>query len=283
MDAARWHRLAEWPLMAAALAFLAAWSWQVIGDLHGTQETVAAVVVWVAWVVFAVDYAGRLLLAHQRGRWFLHHLLDLAVVALPLLRPLRVLRLVVLLGVFQRFAGRTLRGRVIVYVAGCTVGLIHLCALAMLDAERGRPDATINTFGDAIWWAFTTITTVGYGDRAPVTVTGRCVAVVLMIGGVALLGTVTATIASWIVERVAQEDEAEQAATRRQVDELTREIRAVQRPVVGPGPTAQPIRAPRDRRLPGARSAVPRARAISPGRPPRDPRRSASASSTWPA
>jgi voltage-gated potassium channel len=83
----------------------------------------------------------------------------------------------------------------------------------------------IASFGDAVWWAVTTVTTVGYGDLAPVTAMGRVVAVALMIGGITLVGTVTATLASWIVQRVAEEDTAHEAATRAQIDELREEIR----------------------------------------------------------
>jgi voltage-gated potassium channel len=74
-----------------------------------------------------------------------------------------------------------------------------------LDAERSSRDANISDFGDAIWWAVSTMTTVGYGDHYPVTPVGRLVAFGLMIGGIALLGTVTATLASWLVETVAAE------------------------------------------------------------------------------
>ena len=64
-----------------------------------------------------------------------------------------------------------------------------MAALGVLDAERASPDANIVTFGDAIWWAFVTITTVGYGDYYPVTTPGRVVAVLLMAGGVAVLSS----------------------------------------------------------------------------------------------
>jgi voltage-gated potassium channel len=80
-------------------------------------------------------------------------------------------------------------------------------ALAVLDAERSSPNANISDFGDAIWWAVTTMTTVGYGDQYPVSGAGRLVAFGRMIGGIALLGTVTATLASWLVETVAAEKE----------------------------------------------------------------------------
>jgi voltage-gated potassium channel len=58
-----------------------------------------------------------------------------------------------------------------------------------------------------MWWAVTTVTTVGYGDRYPVTAVGRMVAFALMVGGIAQLGTVTATLASWLVENVEAEKE----------------------------------------------------------------------------
>jgi voltage-gated potassium channel len=71
----------------------------------------------------------------------------------------------------------------------------------MLDAERHNADANIRTYGDALWWALSTMTTVGYGDRYPTTVEGRLVAAGLMLCGVALLGVVTAALASWFVDR----------------------------------------------------------------------------------
>jgi voltage-gated potassium channel len=71
----------------------------------------------------------------------------------------------------------------------------------------------------------TTISTVGYGDLSPVTSTGRLVAAALVIGGITLLGTVTATLASWIVQRVSEEDTATHAATAAEIESLREEIR----------------------------------------------------------
>ncbi|RFZ71161.1 pH-gated potassium channel KcsA [Mycobacterium marinum] len=76
-----------------------------------------------------------------------------------------------------------------------------------------------------MWWAITTVTTVGYGDLYPITVTGRVIAVLLMIGGISLIGVVTASLASWIVQRVAETDSANRAATAAQIDELRTEVR----------------------------------------------------------
>jgi voltage-gated potassium channel len=211
-------------MTVAAIVFLVAYSCQVLIQPTGAADRWLQIIEWITWAAFVVDYVVRFGLAPDRGRWFVRHLLDLAVVLLPVLRPLRLLRLVALLAVFQRAAGSSLRGRVVTYALGSTAVLIYVAALAVRDAERHADTATIRTFGTAVWWAFTTITTVGYGDHVPVTPTGRVIAVALMIGGIALLGTITATIASWLVEQVSQRDEANQAATQAQVAELTNRI-----------------------------------------------------------
>lgn len=149
------------------------------------------------------------------------------VVVLPLLRPLRLLRLVVLMAALQKAVGDAIRGRVILYTVSGAVLLIYVASLAELEAERPNPDAHVKTFADAVWWAITTVTTVGYGDLYPVTVTGRVVACLLMIGGIGLIAAVTATLASWIVQRVAEADTTTQAVTASQITELQDQIRVL--------------------------------------------------------
>lgn len=222
-----WERVSEWPLTAIALAFLAVYAWEVIADLRGAARAGTELAMNAMWAVFVVDYLVRLALAPQRGRWFVRHLFDLAVVALPVLRPLRLVRLIALIGVLHRGAGMALRGRITAYAAGGVTLLVLVSSLAVLDAERGAPGTPIHTYGEAVWWALATITTVGYGDLAPVTAVGRWAAVLLMIGGVALAGVVTATLASWIVSLVAEENAEQEAATRAQVEVLQRQVTAL--------------------------------------------------------
>lgn len=138
---------------------------------------------------------------------------------------------------------------------------MFVAALAVLDAERSAPGSTITTFGTALWWAFETITTVGYRDFTPLTVTGRLIAGTLMLGGIALLGVVTATIAPWIVERVAIRALEQQVTRLREtldrMDERAQQVLADQRdenPLQGCGATrwgqvgSTPL--PRFRRIP---------------------------------
>ena len=225
---ARWERAGEWPLAGIALAFLIAYAVPILWPhVPGPAKRLCSAVDLTAWVAFAADYGVRLALARRRVHYALHHWTDLAVVALPVLRPLRLLRLVMLLRVFNRRATQSLRGRVVTYAAGAAALLILVAALAELSAERGQRGANIETFGDAIWWAFTTVSTVGYGDRYPVTFEGRFVAVGLMVGGVALLGVVTATFAAWLVEQVRDTERDEQAATRSDIAALAAEVQAL--------------------------------------------------------
>lgn len=179
----------------------------------------------IVWAVFALDILVRLVLTTHRMTWLKSHPLELASVVLPILRPLRLLRLVALVTVLQRTTGRSLRGKIAAYTAGSAVLLIWVSSLSVLDAERDVAGASIRNMGDALWWAFETITTVGYGEKTPVTVTGRVVAVALMIAGVSVLGVITATIASWLVERVSESAEDQEMATRQQVQELSAQVR----------------------------------------------------------
>lgn len=236
-----WISDSEWVLAGVALVFLVAYAWPILQtDLARGWQRGCAVVQYAAWAVFLLDYAARLWAARDRRRYFRRHIIDLMIVALPALRPLRLLRLVVLFRVLNRKAAASLRGRVPLYVSISAATLVVCAALAVLDAERTAAGSNIKSFGDAVWWAVVTVTTVGYGDHFPVTLQGRAVAVGLMIGGVALIGVVTASFAAWFIDRVRDEEEELQTATQHdlaeiaaRLDELTREVRAL-RAATGP-------------------------------------------------
>ena len=234
MTQQRYRDLADWPLTVTALVFLGAYAWQVIGRLEGGAALWLEALMWATWGIFVVDYLANLWLAGDRATWFIRNLHELVSVALPFFRPLRLLRLVTLLSVLHRTLGDTLRGRVVTYVAGSATMLVFVGALAVLDVEQSVPDAKIITFGDALWWAMTTITTVGYGDMYPVTPIGRMVAAALMMSGIAVLGVVTASIASWLVQRVEDTAEAVSEAeepVRAEMAGLAAEIAALRREI----------------------------------------------------
>ena len=221
----KWQRMTEWFMTALALVFLFAYSWEVLARTH---IVLCETVINIIWMAFIVDYVVSILLAKDKKAWFKENLLMLVSIALPIFRPLRLLRLVAVLNVLNRTGGMAVRGRITLYTCCSVTLLMYIGALAELDVERGVPGASITDFGEAIWWSFVTVTTVGYGDLSPVTWQGRCIAIGLMITGVALIGIVTATLASWIVDRVrdetdkrADEAESETEQLRHNVRELT--------------------------------------------------------------
>lgn len=212
---AAWERRMDWPLTVLAALFLAAYAWSVLDTtLTGTTRWWLELALWLTWGVFVFDYVARLILARRRWRYVWRHWMDLLVIALPMFRQLRVLRLITVLTVLNRQVRGDFRGRVVIYVAGATALVSFAAALAVLDAERSHPDASITTFPDALWWTITTISTVGYGDHFPVTSEGRLVAASLMVAGIALLGTVTASIAAWFVEKLREVEESVEQAER---------------------------------------------------------------------
>ena len=219
-----WEELTHWPLIIASLLWLIAYSWKVITDVQGTGAVVLWAVMGVTWAMFVTDYLVRLLLARPRAKWFRGHLLDLAIVAIPMLRALRLLRVLTVMTFGKQTAGTVLRSRIAVYGAGATLLVIYLTALAVLDVERRAPGANITNFGDALWWAFVTATTVGYGDYYPITPVGRIWAVGLMAGGIAIVGTVTATVSSWVIEKAARGRDDDEPSTRGQVRALTQQV-----------------------------------------------------------
>ncbi|PVY97739.1 potassium channel family protein [Actinomycetospora cinnamomea] len=205
-----WERRADLPLTVLSVFYLLVFAVQVLATRPGqTWWGLLDATLWALWGVYVVDYVARIGLARRRLRFIVRHPLDLLVVAAPFLRFLRLLRLVAAIATLNRVLRDDFRGRVGSYLIVSVSLLSFVAALAVFEAERDAPDASIVTFGDALWWVLTTITTVGYGDLYPVTTQGRLVAAGLMIAGIAVLGTVTAAIATWFLEQIGARDPAE--------------------------------------------------------------------------
>jgi voltage-gated potassium channel len=174
----------------------------------------AVIVNWIIWLAFVAEFGVRWAadrtLAYPRRAWF-----DLLLIivtppfgvpnALQGVRSLRLLRLLRLLRAFGvaamgfKLAQRHFGQKKFHYVLLVACGTVVLGAVAMFALEADE-NKNIRHFGDALWWAITTVTTVGYGDIFPVTPEGRLVAVVLMLTGIGVIGVFTATVASLLFQ-----------------------------------------------------------------------------------
>lgn len=236
-------------MVILALGYLVVYSFYVL-DLNLTTSDRSALntVMNVIWGIFIVDLTTRTILAPRHIAYLVHHPIDVLAVAVPAFRVLRVLR-VLTAGQWLISRGSRLRiGRTATAVVIAVVFITYLGALAVLNAERGAKGATIETFGDALWWALVTMSTVGYGDYTPVTNNGRIIAVGIMIVGVGLLGLVGASVASAVVSRLSGKQQQGQDEVRSEIKQLLSEVAALRQELAEAGvikprtPASKPTR-----------------------------------------
>lgn len=215
------------------------------GDLTGT----ILVVDIVAWSIFVfeaivkVSAHGRKEYLRERWNW-----VDVGIIVLSAPYHLATgIAFIASLGSIARLARLIRIGLVMVKVlrqgrsimsrrnVPAAVGIVALATTTVAGfvfvVERDSTGGGFETFGDALWWSLVTLTTVGYGDLSPVTTGGRIGAVILMLVGIALLGTVAATLASVFVGNEDASPEAdivqlrnEVAALRSSIDALTAKL-----------------------------------------------------------
>ncbi|HEX2149395.1 MAG TPA: potassium channel family protein, partial [Actinomycetota bacterium] len=195
---ARYSRTSDGPLTFLALAMVPLLVIPLTAELSDAWETAILAADYLIWAVFTIDYLIRLYLSPSRRQFVRRHIPDLIIVLVPFLRPLRIMRSarvlrLLRLGRVLAFAGKgiselraILSSRGLNYVLLLVVLLLFLSALVVFEVERGVEGSNIDSYADALWWAVTTTTTVGYGDRFPVSPAGRGVAVLLMLSGIAL-------------------------------------------------------------------------------------------------
>jgi voltage-gated potassium channel len=223
----RFQRATELPLLVLAVTMIPLLLAPLMVDLPAAVESAFVAVDWFIWAAFAFDYVVRLALSPDRKRYVRHEWPNLLIVALPFLRPLRIIRsaralrilrlsrLSAVLGEVGQEGKRLLVRHHLHYALLIIVIVVLGSASLGLLVEEGH-GGPIESFGDALWWATTTVTTVGYGDTFPTTPAGRGIAVFLMVAGITLFGLLTANIAALFVERASED--AEQEDERRDAD-----------------------------------------------------------------
>jgi voltage-gated potassium channel len=220
MDLETYKKRALWPLAILSLIFAVAFVASSFRLEFATNNNhIFRKLDDALWVVFAIDYFIMLFLSPKKWKFIRTHVLDLILVAFPFFRILRVLRLVVLIArVAQTFRAKfylTLP----YYAVGAGSLLVILGSAAIYDIEYGQPGAQIKSPADALWWAVVTVTTVGYGDVYPVTHLGRLLGTGMILCGVALVGTITASFAGWVISQI-REVENESSEIKKELQEI---------------------------------------------------------------
>ena len=189
-------------------------------------------------LIFLADFAVRFARAESKSRFMRWGWIDL-ISSIPgahmfrlgriarIVRILRILRAVRSTKMLVHHFFRNRAQGTFATVALISMTLLIFASIAILNLEV-VPESNIRTPMDALWWSFTTITTVGYGDKYPVTPEGRVVAIILMTAGVGLFGTFTGFVATFFIQPENQQQTSELESLVAEVRELRSEVKALQ-------------------------------------------------------
>lgn len=225
-----WERRMRIPIVVSALLplLIAPESYGWVGALIGI----------LTWLVFLADFVVHLRHVHRYGRTMLGRFDLFVVIAtapwfiLPGLQPGQFVVLLRLARLARLVVGTRGARRLMERLGRVALAAVSIMVLASLVAYRAEHDTNpgFATVGDSLWWGVVTLTTVGYGDIVPHTTTGRWAAIVIMVTGIAVLGTLAASLASFF--RINEPESAEpaagpSAATQEQVATLTAEVQSL--------------------------------------------------------
>lgn len=221
------------PLLVLSVALVPLLIWPIVDtSMSASTRTAIDAADYGIWAVFAIEYCLKLFLAPERWHFVRTHVFELMLVVFPMLRPLRIVqstrafrllglgRAVAAAGSGAKEARASLSSRTATYCVLLIVLLVLVASAVVLDAEREVAGTNISSFGDAIWWAVVTVSSVGYGDHYPVSAVGRTVASAVMVLGIGLVSVMTASFAAWLVK---QDEKVEDA----RISELTEQVTAL--------------------------------------------------------
>jgi voltage-gated potassium channel len=205
MKLIEWQKKTAIPTLVLSLLFTITFVFPIyLYPIDSTAKNLCTAVNYGTWALFALDYVYQIKLAPNNLKFLRTHLFELLIVILPFFRPLRALRAITFTAQASVRSKKAFIKSIPLVMTGATILMIIIMGAAILDIERNAPGANIKTPMDALWWGLVTVTTIGYGDKFPVTTEGRLVAGVLIIFGIALISTLTGAFAAWVLDESEQ-------------------------------------------------------------------------------
>ena len=201
---------ASYELFIAALSILSIFNLILIAILPSTASNaigILGIMNAIFSLIFITDFSYRIYVAPDRKHYFFKDFgwADL-LASLPFaqLKILRIFRLLRVYRISKKYGAKRLireflnnrGGSALLTIFLLIIVLLEFAGIAILGVEKNAPNGNIKTPSDAIWWIIVTVTTVGYGDRFPVTNLGRIIGVLVMAVGIGLVGTLTGFLAN---------------------------------------------------------------------------------------
>jgi voltage-gated potassium channel len=199
----RIEQVTKFPMSVLGVVWLVLAIVVLTTDVNSSASTAAVAVLFALWVIVLVEYLVRLVVTPDTRGYVKRRWVEPATVVVPAFQGWHIVgieRVSLLVREGQLRAQYILRHHSLFRVLIAVVATIFLGAWLVLLFEEHAKGSNIHDYPDALWWAIVTVTTVGYGDRYPTTEGGRIVAVVLMLVGIGLIGTLTATVASVFIK-----------------------------------------------------------------------------------
>ena len=199
----RIEAVTRFPLLLLGIAWLVIAVIVLTQDVDHSASTVLVTSLFVLWVVMLVEYLVRLVVTPDTPGYLRRRWIEPATVLIPPLQGWHVVgieKMTLLVRESELRVEAILKHHSLFRVLIAVVGTLFIGAWLVLLFEEHAKGSNIHDYPDALWWAIVTVTTVGYGDRYPVSEGGRIVAVVLMLVGIGLIGVLTATVASVFIK-----------------------------------------------------------------------------------
>ena len=197
------ERVTRYPMTLLGIAWLVVGIIVVTTKVNGTASTALVGTLFALWAILLAEYLVRLVVSPDRRGYFKRRWVEPVTVVAPPFQGWHIIGIEKMGLLIREAALRVqfiLNHHSLFRVLTAAAGTLFLGAWLVLLFDNHAKGSNIHSYLDALWWAIVTVTTVGYGDRYPVTAGGRAVAVVLMLVGIGLIGVLTATVASAFVK-----------------------------------------------------------------------------------
>jgi voltage-gated potassium channel len=223
-----WGKRFEWPMLLIAFWIPIQW---YLGTKGLLPRFVAAIGDWTIWMFFVVETTVLTILTTDKLNHLKRNWMNLAIIAAglpilwtntPLAGLLRSLRLLLLIGILLRIS-RTVTSVLETNRLGSTL-VFSLFVIVISGIIIASFDPGIQSVWDGIWWAWVTVTTVGYGDVVPQTGAGKFFASLLILLGVGLFSLLTANISAFLIGRDALKEEQEMRGRLRDIQDRLEHI-----------------------------------------------------------